>query len=252
MYPILFRIGSIEIRSYGVMIALAFIVGTILSVREARRKGFNPELIYDLVFYVMIASIIGSRLYFVLFSDPSYFISHPVEIFALWKGGLSLHGGLVGGLIVGIWFCKREGITFWSLADTVTPSIILGQAIGRVGCTLNGCSYGRPADLPWAIIFTDPNALAPLNKPLHPTQLYEFSLDMLLFVVLLALRKKIKFDGQLFLCYVFGYAAIRFFVENFRGDQLRIMGLFPVAQVMSVTIFIAAMATYFLLKKRQS
>lgn len=252
MYPILFRIGNLEIRSYGVMIALAFIMGTFLSLREARRKGFKPELIYDLVFYVMIASIIGSRLYFVVFSDLSYFVHHPMEIFALWKGGLSLHGGLIGGLIAGIWFCKRKGIPFWGFADTVTPSIILGQAIGRIGCTLNGCSYGRPAGLPWAIIFTNPDALAPLNKPLHPTQIYEFSLDLLLFGVLWFLRKKIKFDGQLFIYYVFGYAAIRFFIENFRGDQLKIMGLFPVAQVMSVTILIIAVVAYYLLKRRQA
>ncbi len=244
MYPIFFRIGPIEVRYYGMMIALAFIVGAILGERESRRRGFSPGLVYDLLSYLLIAAIIGSRLYYVLFSDPYWFITHPLEIFAIWKGGLSLHGGMAGGLLAGIWFCKRKGLPVWRFTDILTPSIILGQAIGRIGCTLNGCSYGRPTTLPGGVIFTNLNSLAPLGIPLHPTQIYELVLDLILFAGLWIARKRITFDGQLFLTYVMGYGVIRFFIEFFRGDSLLLFNLVPVPHAISVVLFFIGLVLY--------
>lgn len=244
MHPILIQIGDFRIRWYGVMIALAFVAGTLLGAREARRKGYNPELIYDLLFYVMIAGIAGARLYYVVVSNPVYFITHPLDIVAIWRGGLSLHGGLVGGLLAGIWFCKKRRLAFWNFADLLTPSVMLGQAVGRGACTLNGCSYGKPTRLPWAITFTDPASQAPHNIPLHPTQFYEMSTDALIFFVLWNLRKKTWFDGQLFLVYAMTYAVARFVLEFFRGDSLMVAGLVPVPQVFSVLLFITAVSLY--------
>ncbi len=249
MYPILFKIFGMEIRAYGVMIAIASIAGTILGAREAKRRGMNPELVYDFVFYAVLAAIIGSRIYYVLFFDPAYFVKNPIEIFAVWKGGLAIHGGLVAGLLTAIWFTKKHKLSFWFFADTVTPSVILGQAIGRGACTLNGCSYGKPTNLPWAITFTNPDAAAPLGIPLHPTQFYELILDLCIFALIFALRKKIKFNGQLFLIYAMSYGVVRFIVEGFRGDQLTIGGYISTAQSISVVIFIAALALYLYLKK---
>jgi phosphatidylglycerol:prolipoprotein diacylglycerol transferase len=249
MHPILLQIGKVEIRWYGVMIALAFLAGTLLGVREARRRGYNPELIYDLLFYVMLAGIAGARLYYILFSNPGYFFRHPLEITAIWQGGLALHGGLIGGLLAGIWFCRKRRLAFWSFADLLTPSILLGQAVGRGACTLNGCSYGKPTTLPWAVLFTDPAAQAPHNLPLHPTQLYEMASDFAILLFLWSFRRKTRFDGQLFLMYLVLYAAARFILEFFRGDSLMLADLFPVPQVFSLFLFVAALAAY---ARRQS
>jgi phosphatidylglycerol:prolipoprotein diacylglycerol transferase len=240
MFPILIKIGSIELRSYGVMIALAFLVGTWLGAREARRKGFDPELIYDLLFVVMLSSLAGARLYFVLVSEPLEYLRHPWEILAVWKGGMSLHGGLLGGLLAGFWFTKSRRLPFWRFADTVTPAIMLGQAVGRMACVLNGCSYGKPTSLPWAITFTNPNSAAPHNIPLHPTQFYELSTDLALFGVLWLLRKRMRFDGQLFLVYWMSYGLARLILESFRGDSLLVAGLIPVPQVASAMIILLA------------
>jgi phosphatidylglycerol---prolipoprotein diacylglyceryl transferase len=244
MFPILIKIGSIELRSYGVMIALAFIVGTWLGAREARRKGFDPELIYDLLFVVMLSSLAGARLYYVLVSEPLEYLRHPWEILAVWKGGMSLHGGLLGGLLAGFWFTRSHRLPFWRFADTVTPAIMLGQAVGRMACVLNGCSYGKPTSLPWAITFTNPSSAAPHNIPLHPTQFYELSTDLALFGVLWLLRKRMRFDGQLFLLYWMSYGLARLILEAFRGDSLLVAGLIPVPQVASAIIMLLAGSVY--------
>jgi phosphatidylglycerol:prolipoprotein diacylglycerol transferase len=249
MHPILLQIGTVEIRWYGVMIALAFLAGTLLGAREARRKGFDPDLIYDFLIYVMIAGIVGARLYYVLFFNPAYFLRHPLDIPAIWHGGLALHGGLIGGLLAGIGFCRKRRLAFWSFADLLTPSIMLGQAVGRGACTLNGCSYGKPTTLPWAVTFTDPASQAPHNVPLHPTQLYEMGADFLIFLLLWNVRKRTRFDGQLFLTYAVIYAVVRLGLEFFRGDSLMLTGLLPVPQALSVVLFITALAVY---ARRQS
>jgi phosphatidylglycerol:prolipoprotein diacylglycerol transferase len=244
MFPILIKIGPVELRSYGVMIALAFVVGTWLGVREARRKGFNPELIYDLLFIVMLSSLAGARLYYVLVSEPLEYLRHPLEILAIWNGGMSLHGGLLGGLLAGLWFTRSRHLPFWRFADTVTPSIMLGQAVGRMACVLNGCSYGKPTLLPWAITFTNPSSAAPHNIPLHPTQFYELSTDLTLFGILWLLRRRMGFDGQLFLLYWMSYGVARLILESFRGDSLMVGGLIPVPQLASVVILLLAAWVY--------
>ena len=244
MHPIFLRFNSFEIRWYGIMIALAFLAGTWIGIKEAKRKGYDSDLIYDLLFYVMIAGIAGARLYYVAASNLSYFIENPLDIVAIWRGGLSLHGGLIGGLLAGIWFCWRRGLAFWDFADLLTPSIILGQAVGRSACTLNGCSFGKPTGLPWAIVFTDPDAQAPHNIPLHPTQFYEMGTDFLIFLVLWNLRTRMSFGGQLFLIWAMTYAVARFVLEFFRGDSLLIADLVPVPQAFSIVLLTVATTLY--------
>jgi phosphatidylglycerol:prolipoprotein diacylglycerol transferase len=251
MLPILITIGPFELRAYGVMIAAAFLVGTWVGLREARRKGFDPELVYDLLFVVMLTSIAGARLYFVVFSEPRWFFSHPLEILAIWKGGLSLHGGLLGGLLAGLWFTHRRRLPFWRFADTLTPSIMIGQAVGRMACVLNGCSYGKPTSLPWAVTFTNPAAQAPHNVPLHPTQFYELSADLALFGILWLLRRRMRFDGQLFLIYGISYGLARLGLETFRGDSLLIADLVPVPQAASVVILLLAGSVYLMRRRAQ-
>ncbi|MBI4841356.1 MAG: prolipoprotein diacylglyceryl transferase [candidate division NC10 bacterium] len=171
---------------------------------------------------------------------PRIFLEDPLGVLAIWRGGLAIHGALLAGAATAIWYVRRHGLSFWRLADTLEPSVILGQAIGRFACLLNGDAYGIPTTLPWGVTFTNPEAMAPLGVPLHPTQLYEMSLNLILFGLLWWWRTRVRFDGQLFLLYAGGYGIIRFIVENFRGDQLQYAGGISAAQTLSLLVLIAA------------
>ncbi len=239
MYPVLFHIGPFTIHTYGVLIATAFLVGITLAAREGKRKGIDPERMMDLGLYILIAAIVGSRLFQVAV-EHKYFFQHPLEIIKIWKGGLAFYGGFIGALLAGIWYLKRHKMPVWKVGDALAPSIALGQAIGRIGCFSAGCCYGLPTNVPWAVTFTAPGTLAIPGVPLHPTQLYESFSMFILFAVLWAFRKKIKFDGQLFWIYVMSYSVIRFIIENYRGDVERgfiQMGGFDLSTSQGVAIF---------------
>jgi phosphatidylglycerol:prolipoprotein diacylglycerol transferase len=236
MYPILLTIGGFHLRAYGTLIAIALLTGTWLAGREAARKGIPPERVQDFVVWATLFGILGARLYYLAFAAPGIFFQDPLGVLAIWRGGLAIHGGLLAGAATAAWYVRRHRLSFWRFADTLAPSVILGQAIGRFACFLNGDAYGVPTSAPWAVTFTDPEAMAPLGVPLHPTQLYEMSLNLLLFAFLWWWRTRIRFDGQLFLLYAGGYGIIRFIVENFRGDQLQYAGGISAAQTISLVV----------------
>lgn len=235
MRPILFQIWRIPVFSYGFLLACAFVIGTILGVREARRRGINPDKVIDLALYVCIAGIIGSRVLFVLLDIPTYF-QDPIKIINLRDGGLSFQGGLASAILVGIWFCRREKINPWVMADVVAPLIPLGYALVRVGCLLNGCCYGLPTDLPWALA-----ARAGDETLRHPTQLYAAVLSLVIFAILFRLRNHKKFPGYLMFLYVGLYSISRFIVEIFR-DVPRMIGPLSIAQLASILLAFGAFA----------
>jgi phosphatidylglycerol---prolipoprotein diacylglyceryl transferase len=249
VYPILLKVGSFELRSYGVVIAFAILAAYMLARREAARRGMDPRFAEDFAFFAILFGILGARLYYIAFFDPGMFLRQPLMVLALWKGGLAIHGALLAGLLTGIWFCRKRGVSFWTFADTLAPALILGQAIGRLACFLNGDAYGIPTSVPWAITFTDPNALAPLGVPRHPTQLYEMGLNLLLFGLLWILRKRRLAPGQPFLLYTGGYAVIRFVVEAFREDQLQFAGGVSAAQTLSVLVLAGTLLAFALLRR---
>lgn len=253
MHPILAEIGSFTIRWYGVMIATAVLVGLWLAGREGVRKGFTKEKIYDIAFYVIFAGIFGARIYFVLFSDLSYSLAHPLKILAFWEGGLAIHGAIIAGVIVAIWFTWKEKISFWRWVDTLAPSLILGQAIGRIGCFLNGDAHGIPTTLPWGLVYSADSPAGQMfpGQPLHPTQLYEMILNLLIFGVLWKLRKKNFFDGFIFLLYVVLYSSIRVFVENFRADKLTYFGNISTAQTLGIAAIAVSIAIILVLNRRE-
>ena len=224
MHPIIAKIGPFTVYSYGMMVAIAFLTGIFIAKLEALRKGIKTDLVYDLSFYFLIGSIMGARIYYILFFGLKDFLENPASIFMIWQGGLSIHGGIFGGVITGIIFSKVRKISFWGLADLVSPSIILGQAIGRIGCFLNGCCYG-------------------INN--QPTQIYELVLDFIGFFLLWGLRKKMKFEGGLFLTYLMAYSVIRIIVSQFRADNLYLFNTgITLAGLNSFMIFIIAMILY--------
>lgn len=254
MYPILFKIGPIPIHSYGLTIAIAFVVGLWIAQKEAKRKGIDTKLISDFAIYAIIFGILGARLAYTLFFDFKYYLNHPLQILAVWQGGLVLYGGILGGLGAGIWFVKRHRLSFLKFADTLTPSLILGQAIGRIGCFLNGDAYGIPTKLPLGITFPE-GSLPDLRfgqVATHPTQIYELILNLVIFLILWKMREKKAFNGFLFLSYLILYSFIRFFMEFVRGDTINLWNnsFISVAQFISVAVIVTSLLLIPYLKKR--
>jgi phosphatidylglycerol:prolipoprotein diacylglycerol transferase len=244
MYPVLFEFGGFRLHSYGLVVLAAMLIGLWLAGREATRKGLDPELISNLGVAVILAGFLGARLAYVVGWEPDLLWRDPAGVFAVWRGGLALHGGLLAGFAAGVWLCLRRRVNPWTVADAVAPALLLGQGIGRLACLLSGDAYGTPTTLPWAIVFTNPDALAPLNVPLHPAQLYEFGLDLGLFALLWAFRKRIHVDGGLFLTYAVGYGVIRLLTETVRGDRVELGGGLSLLQAVSVALAVSAAVTF--------
>ena len=250
MYPILLQLGSFQLRTYGVIVALSFLLALWLSTREAKRKGVDPALIQDFAFYALFGGIAGARIYFVVFSDPAYFLDRPWEILAVWHGGLGIIGALFGGLLTALWYCRKKNLPFWRLADILAPGIILGQAVGILACLATGDSYGKPTDLAWAITYTDPRAMAPRNVALHPVEFYEMAAYFLVFLLVWGARGKSKIEGSVFLTYLAGYGAARLFVELFRGNPAIFAWGIPAAQVFGVALLLFSIVGYFVFRTR--
>ena len=250
MYPILLELGGFQLRTYGVVVALSFLLALWLSAREAKRKGVDPALIQDFAFYALIGGIAGARIYFIVFSDPAYFLDRPWEILAVWHGGLGIIGALFGGLLTALWYCRKHNLPFWRLADVLAPGIILGQTVGILACIATGDSYGRPTDLTWAITYTDPRAMAPRNVPLHPVEFYEMAAYFLVFLLVWNIRRKSKVEGSVFMTYLAGYGAARLLVEFFRGNPAIFAWGIPAAQVFGVALLLVSIVGYFVLHSR--
>jgi phosphatidylglycerol:prolipoprotein diacylglycerol transferase len=223
MYPILFEVAGWPVYSYGLLLALAYLVGLQMAVVRARRQGIDSTKVMDLGIYLIIAALVGAKLMLVAV-DFDYFRAQPRELLSLVRAGGVFYGGLLAALGVGLWLVRRYQLNIWTVADLMAPGIALGHVVGRMGCLLAGCCYGRPTTMPWGITFTNPAAAAnvgtPLGVPLHPTQLYDAFGELLIMVVLLTTERRGKaFTGRTFWLYMLLYGINRFIVEMFRGDQ---------------------------------
>lgn len=247
MYPVLIQLETFELRSYGIIVALSFFLGLWLSAREAKRKGIDPGLIQDFALYALLGGIVGARIYFVVFSNPAYYLQNPWQILAVWHGGIGIIGALIGGLATALWYCRRNKLSFWQFADTLAPGVILAQAAGILACLLNGDSYGKAADLAWAITYTDTRSLAPIGIPRHPVEIYELAAYLLVFALVWQTRKRYKTAGFAFLTYLAGYGAARFAVEFFRGNPAIFAWGIPAAQVFGVALLLFAAAGFYML-----
>ncbi len=251
MHPILLQFGKISIYTYGFSLAIAFLSGLIIAKKEAARRGEDPNKITDLAFYMLIAAIIGSRVFYILTNIDAY-IADPLEIVRIWNGGLVFYGGFIGALLVGIIYVKKHKMRSLMTMDIFAPALAFGQFIGRIGCFFAGCCYGKTCKLPFAITFTNPNSLAPINTPLHPTQLYSAASNLTIFVVLMLLRGKIKIEGQLFWTYTILYACMRIIIEFFRGDFRGeiVLGMFSLSQTIGGVMIVISIIILLVLKKR--
>ncbi len=222
MYPKLVELGPITIYTYGVLLAAAYLVGLQLALVRARQRGLDGNRILDLGIYLIVSALVGAKL-LLLVVDLSYFTANPRELLSLVRSGGVFYGGFLLALLVGLWYVRRHRLPVWEVGDAFAPGIALGHAVGRVGCLLAGCCYGRPTTVPWAITFRDPFAAAnvgtPLNTPLHPTQLYEAGAELVILAALLATERRGRpFAGRTFWLYVLLYAISRFVIEFYRGD----------------------------------
>lgn len=217
MYPILLKIGPINIFTYGSLLCLAFLAALWVAGREAGRAGLPPSRIWDLGLYLLVAAVVGARALEVLLNLHRY-LENPLDIFKVWDGGLAFQGGLLLAFLTALTYIRRHDLPIWSTLDILALGIPLGQSIGRIGCFMAGCCYGRPTDLPWGVTFTHPESLGPLGVKVHPTQLYEFLLVLGVFAFLYYLRTRKRFDGQLLGVYFLLAGLVRFGVEFFRGD----------------------------------
>lgn len=237
MCPVLFRLGAFEIHTYGVCVALGVLLSLLLMRERAGREGWQAEEIMDLVLWFTVACFIGARLFYVL-DEWEYYLKHPMEIFAIWEGGLIFYGGGITGLIFLRQYAKWKKVPFLSLTDFLAPFVAFAHAFGRIGCFLNGCCYGRFSTAPWAVSFPS------LPETVHPTQLYEAAFNFVLFPVLLFIRQRRRFEGECTFFYFLLYGTGRFFLEYFRGDNFPVWMGFTLPQVISL-LFIGTGLTGF-------
>jgi phosphatidylglycerol:prolipoprotein diacylglycerol transferase len=234
--PIAFQLGPLSIRWYGILMALAMALGLWLAYRDARRRGLDPESFLKAAELSLLGALVGARLYYVLFS-LDYYSQFPRKILAVWEGGLAIHGGIIGGLIVGGGYALRRRLPLRQFMDVAAPSLILGQAIGRWGNFFNEEAFGTPTRLPWKLYISPPHRplLYAQNDFFHPAFLYESLWDLGVFLVLiLVLRRRLeRAPGALFLAYLGLYSAGRFITEGIRTDPL-MLGPLRVAQLVSL------------------
>jgi len=240
MHPILFRIGNWPVYSYGVLLAAAYLTALQLAVVRARHRGVDGARVMDLGIYLIIAALVGAKLMLVIV-DFKYFFANPSELKSLVSAGGVFYGGLIGALITAIVLVRRYNFRIWTTADLFAPGIALGHVIGRLGCLMAGCCYGRPTDVPWGITFTNPDAATnvgtPLGIPLHPTQLYDAGAELLILILLLVTERRGRpFEGRTFWLYMLLYGISRFIIEFFRGDDRGVMMGVSTSQFVSLIV----------------
>ena len=253
MFPRLIQIGSFYLPTYGVILAIAYLVGIWMLRRKARAEGLPEQKIFDFSLYVLAAAILGAKALLVIV-EWRHYASNPRSLVEVLRSGGVFYGGLIAATTVGIWYMKRHRLPAWKVADMGAPSIALGEAIGRWGCFAAGCCYGKPTDGPLGVRFTDPFAHdavgTPLDVPLHPTQIYLSINAFLIFLIL----QWATFDGEVFWLYVLLYAITRGLIENLRGDSVRgflIPGVLSTSQFIGLVAAAAAVGMLVFLSRRR-
>lgn len=280
-FPPNYTFEHIAIYSYGFMLMLAFVVGTIYLIIEGKKESppVEADTILDLVVFIIIGSIMGARFIYVILNWNEMFKDNFWNVFLITQGGLSIHGGLLGALFFGWLYIRAKGLDYWKITDLAMPAVALGQVIGRIGCTLNGCCFGRQCDADYALGIVYPSAetwIARGKSPelanlmdagdaavgayaRHPIQLYEAFGCLIIFFYLLSFRKNKVFNGHVFLMYVWLYSIVRFIVENFRymsgddattGSSVMIWHTLTQAQLASIILAVIAFLLMVDLKRR--
>jgi phosphatidylglycerol:prolipoprotein diacylglycerol transferase len=223
MHPILFELGGFPVYTYGLLLAAAYLLGLQFALIRAKSRGLIPNQVMDLGIWIIVSALVGAKLMLVVV-ERERFQWNFAELINLFRSAGVFYGGLIAAVAVALWYLWRHKMPVWTVTDVFAPAIALGHVVGRIGCLLAGCCFGRQTDVPWAITFHNDfarqNVGTPLGVPLHPTQLYEAGAELLILGLLLATEKKGRpFPGRTFWSYMFLYGVSRFVIEIYRGDS---------------------------------
>jgi phosphatidylglycerol:prolipoprotein diacylglycerol transferase len=249
--PIAFEIGPVTISWYGIILSSAFLAGILLAYFRAGQNGVNPDHIITMVTLIIPAAIIGARVYYVAFEWENY-AANPLDALAIWHGGLAIHGGLIGGVLAGLWYVRRNNLHLWLVADIVAPSLILGQAIGRWGNFINQEAHGGSVSYEFISHFPRfiQEQMYIAGQYVHPTFLYESAWNLAVFAVLIWRWPRKRFHGEIAMFYLILYSLGRFFIEGLRTDSL-MAGELRVAQLVSLLMIAAGLTGLYFLGRRK-
>ena len=257
MFPKLFDLGPIGVYTYGVLLAAAYLVALQVGMVRARARGLDADRVMDLGIYCIISALVGAKLLLIIVDFGDYW-EDPARLVTIVRSGGVYYGGFILAVTVAFWFIRRHRLPLWTTCDVFAPGIVLAQAVGRIGCLMAGCCYGRPTDLPWGITFTNPLAAAnsgtPLGVALHPTQLYESAAALLILgILLVSERRGRSFPGRTFWSYLLLYPAARFFIEFYRGDPRgTVLDLVSTSQFISLLLIPTSIVMLIILGRSQT
>ena len=241
MHPVICVIGPLTVYSYGLMLVAGFAIGTALACRQAQKQGIKPELIFNLAFGAFIWGVIGARVFYVL-ENFSYYLPRPLEIIMLQRGGLSWFGGMISGTVFGFLYLRQARLKAYAVIDLLVPFVALAQALGRIGCLLNGCCYGEPSR--WGLYFPGH------EQTLIPTQAYSALALLLIFALLRFFQERPHRDGEIFALYLALYSLKRFFIEFWRAEHPAVFAGLTLFQLLSILVFLFSLVQFFLVRKR--
>ena len=219
MHPTLVHLGPLPLHSYGFMLALSFFLGILLASRRAPMRGISPDVVFDTSLVIVFASILGARALYVVFHLEE--MSSPLDMIALWSGGLTMYGGVLAAMAAAFYYLRRRGVRFLAMADVMAPSLALGLGLTRIGCFLNGCCYGQPTTSPWGVHFPPDSYVSRMfgDQALHPAQLYSSATGLAIMAILLLADRKRGPEGRLFGIYLLLDSAGRFILDFYRSYE---------------------------------
>jgi phosphatidylglycerol:prolipoprotein diacylglycerol transferase len=249
VHPEFIRLGPLDIHTYGVLLAIGCIVGLAVAARRARREGIDAERIADLGAWLIVSGMLGGKLFHMIFFWDDFMAGWRAEGLRSLREGFVFYGGFIVASFVAVVYARRKRLPLAKLTDVLAPSVALGHAFGRLGCFFNGCCFGRPCSLPWAVTFPPPHLMSGI--PVHPTQLYEVFGNLLIFAGLSVYYRHKRFDGQIWWLYVLSYGVLRFIVEFSRGDYAtHYVGVLTIGHFITMTMIAVSTAALVLIPRR--
>ena len=246
VYPKLFELGPFTVYTYGVLLAVSYLIGLKMAMSRAKTRGLDSNRVLDLGIYIIIAALVGAKALLAIV-DINVYWNNPREILSLLRSGGVFYGGLILAVAVAFRYIIKHGMPLWTTCDVFAPGIALGHVTGRLGCYAAGCCYGKPTDVSWAVVFTNPLATeqagTPLGIPLHPTQLYEAGAELFILGLLLATeRKGRRFPGRTFWLYMLLYAISRYVIEIYRGDPRGVVPFFDISTSQFISLILGPLS----------
>jgi phosphatidylglycerol---prolipoprotein diacylglyceryl transferase len=237
VHPELIRLGPLDIHTYGLFVAIGFVVGLAVAARRARHEGIDPEKITDFGMWLVISGMLGGKLFHIIFFWNDFIADWRAQGVRSLREGFVFYGGFIVASLTAVLYTRIKRLPLAKLADILAPSVALGHAFGRLGCFFNGCCFGKPCSLPWAVTFPPPHVMAGI--PVHPTEIYEVIGNLFIFAGLSAFFRYRRFDGQVFWLYVMSYGVLRFIVEFFRGDyETYYFGVLTIGHFVAITMIV--------------